>query len=40
MFFKFFILIMNSIHDIHDVMLYTEAPQKDRVFATSFEFKQ
>ena len=28
------------IHDIHDVMFYTEAPKKDRAFATSFESKQ
>ena len=29
-----------TIHDIHDVMFYTEAPKKDLAFATSFEFKQ
>ena len=25
-----------SIHDIHDVIFYTEAPEKTRVFATPF----
>ena len=29
---------MYKIVDIHDVIFYTETPEKHRAFATSFEF--